>query len=89
MTFEGRRTYTWNVDEMAPLARAGKRDERVGLEPKEAKDALHAVVDLTAEEAEEQWHPNAPGHPDVVEATSHALLKRHATGPVIPARSPW
>ena len=52
-TFAGRRTYTWNVDEMAPLARAGKRDERVGLEPKEANDAVHAVVDLTAEDAEE------------------------------------
>ena len=64
-TFAGRRTYTWNVDEMAPLARAGKRDERMGLEPKEVNDALLAVVDLTAEDAEEQWIPHGSGHPEV------------------------
>ena len=64
-TFAGRRTYTWNVDEMVPLARARKRDERVGLEPKEANDAVHAVVDFTAEDAEEQWLPHGSGHPEV------------------------
>ena len=45
--------YTCNVDEMAPLDWAGQRDERVGLEPKEAKEALLVVVDLTAEDDEE------------------------------------
>ena len=64
-TFAGRRTYTWNVDEMAPLAWFGKRNERVGLEPKEANDAVLAVVDLTAEDAEEQWIPHGSGHPEV------------------------
>ena len=51
----------------------------MGLEPKDAKDALPAVADLGAHEAEEEGLPHAPGHPDVVEAASHALLKRHAT----------
>ena len=44
--FAGGRKYTWNVDEMASLAKFGKKDERVGLEAMEAKEALHAVVDL-------------------------------------------
>ena len=44
---------------MAPLASAGKRDERVGLEPKEAKEALLVVVDLAAEGAKDEWSPMA------------------------------
>ena len=66
-----------------PQSAAGSAVPRaVGLEPKEAKDALHAVVDLTAEEAEEQWLPNAPGHPDVPAAKkAPGDLEVHPRGP--------
>ena len=73
----------------------------VGRGRMEAKDALIAVVDLTAGEAEEQRLPHGSGHPEVnvekkaatsqsaAEGAADALLKRLATGPRIPARSPW
>ena len=82
-SFAGRREYTRNVDEIAPLARFGKRDERVGLEPKEANDAVHAVVDFTAEDAEEQWVPHGSGHPELMvekkTATPRSCGEAHVT----------
>ena len=65
---------------MASLAKFGKKDERVGLEAMEAKDAVHAVVDLTAEDAEEQWLPNAPGHPELMVEKKAATSQSAAEG---------
>ena len=67
----------------------------------EANDAVHVVVDLAAEDVEEQGPPHGSGHLEVnvekeaatsqsaAEGAADALLKRFATEPGIPARSPW
>ena len=44
----------------------GETDEHVGLEAMDANGAVHDVVDVTAESAEEQWLPHGSGHPELM-----------------------